>query len=1220
MDPCLPSRFVRFVLPVLCAFAILICMAGWASAAERIKISADAVTPPPPITSSARPGGEFRQYRAATTTWLQYPGACFDRYAGTWAGRSTPQADSLNTYTPGGTGPYTVLDQSLSEILWHVSDNATCTSGVTCPPALSGSRMLWCGKFDANWVVQYGYSNFTYQILYIDTGTHAANYNFVLTYRINTEQNYDYAYLIGGGDGLRDPVGNTRPTIDHVIADGSAGNIKLLVQWTGSVSPGTTNALGANTTASPPAVQATGAADQTETTVSGASFLIEAQHRALYLVFRSDCFVSSEDGLWSNGHGPQIDNLSVSDNGALYTDEAAPTSGGLPVPDTGPGVTPGGGIVLKGTSSAPTISARVGAGIGTLWQLVGGNNLPTPDSCSPKSSSSDLSFVGANPSTFHTIPNEATSIVSCTFPIPAGTASVVAQWSQYLDMPAYQGYVQFAEYRYFKDGLWSSWRNTDGGGTRRVDGLQTWGGIRSELAEASRADSVQLRYSIRCVPEISADLHNCGDVLYGLLYDDFRLEVVSGAPAPVFGIYPSFLAQSTFVDGTIASPGNCLPATVAAGQCWPGVRGSDIGTAAAIHDNFNSPLGDSVVVSIGSGLRRNGKGINWHHGFDKSVNAGLTIAHTNPNFVAAFDKPRVIYRMFDPATRAWSPFDSSELDANGVAVSGPDTILIDSRFRMNWPPRDKIGATLPGGFTIKGIASYSALTFLPRGTRVQYYFKAVDINGGTAYQFSSDSRAFEVEDLPTLPGGSVVAPDIIEFDVLPRVYAPGDPGSQLASSTNTPILNLDGAYAAWNYSTDPVTQALRALGVRADRYRLLRGTEQGANVGGHEFAGTRPGRLANYFPNMDEYAIRDSLATWYRIMIESSHVRGSFSVLEESDSRLLSEWWAAPTGADGGDRCLLSTGDDFFNTLLVVGGIPHPNENALAAQVFGVAAVANRWNGGASIQFPAVTDLFADPLSGPNLGGTAGGYKYIVDGGCPGPNRFDALTKIGVADAQSAATYPTFASVTNVAAVAHMTERDGVMDHDRNKALGYGFSIQFVRQGGQNLVDTRAQILYKFLTSCRGPRTATDTASCWPCPTPANKYGNWATLTGFQQATYGPLYALQDNTKVLTGVVEPGPQAPRFINALSQNRPNPFNPETIISYSLAARGKVTIRIYDVAGRRLRTLVDAVKDPGVYQARWTGELDSGGKASSSIYFYKITYPDGTSSARKMAILR
>ena len=84
---------------------------------------------------------------------------------------------------------------------------------------------------------------------------------------------------------------------------------------------------------------------------------------------------------------------------------------------------------------------------------------------------------------------------------------------------------------------------------------------------------------------------------------------------------------------------------------------------------------------------------------------------------------------------------------------------------------------------------------------------------------------------------------------------------------------------------------------------------------------------------------------------------------------------------------------------------------------------------------------------------------------------------------------------------------------------------------------------------------------------------------------------------------------------------NHFDGESFLAaFSLATKGKVTIRIYDVAGRCVRTLVDAVKDPGVQQARWTGGLDSGGKAASSIYFYRITYPDGTTSAKKMAILR
>src|SRR5678810_317701 len=113
--------------------------------------------------------GALIKQAQATTTWYLYPGACVDRANGTWAPRANPQADSLNTYAPGSTGPYGVLDQSLSEILWHVTDNATCTtSGTaqTCPPALAGSRSLWCGKFDANWANKVGYPNLTFQILY----------------------------------------------------------------------------------------------------------------------------------------------------------------------------------------------------------------------------------------------------------------------------------------------------------------------------------------------------------------------------------------------------------------------------------------------------------------------------------------------------------------------------------------------------------------------------------------------------------------------------------------------------------------------------------------------------------------------------------------------------------------------------------------------------------------------------------------------------------------------------------------------------------------------------------------------------------------------------------------------------------------------------------------------------------------------------------------------
>ncbi|HYQ89357.1 MAG TPA: hypothetical protein VEU09_06990, partial [Candidatus Binatia bacterium] len=518
---------------ILAFAALLIALTPlrFASAMERIKVP----PPPPPDGTTTLPmsGTLIRSATTATTTWFLYPGACADRANGTWAPRSTPQADSLNSYTPGSTGPYTGLDQSLSEILWHVEDNALCTPGTHCPAALAGTRMLWCGKFDPDAVQKVGYPNFTYQILYIDTGSHSANYDLTLTYNFSMEFNYDAVYLIGGGGGSVDPIGNSGAACDAVIAAGTE-----LIQWTGSITPGTANATGGNTTGGQVLVSSDPGAPAT---VTGASFTINASNRALYFVFKSDCFNSNEDGLWSQGLGQQMDNVSTSDNGAIYTDQA-------PVG----GTDAFSGNVILGTPSNPIISARVPPGVGTLWQLVAGINLPTPDTCLPRNTASNLIFEGGNASTFHTVPNQFNSIVSCTFPVPIGTGSIVARWSQYEDLPNNQGYVQFAEYRYFKDGVWSRWRNTFLSGRRESAALQSWSDVRAELAEATQADSVQIRYSVQCVQALAADHNNCGDVIYGVLYDNFRLEMVTGVPAPVFGILSPFTAQSTFVDGTMA--------------------------------------------------------------------------------------------------------------------------------------------------------------------------------------------------------------------------------------------------------------------------------------------------------------------------------------------------------------------------------------------------------------------------------------------------------------------------------------------------------------------------------------------------------------------------------------------------------------------------------------------------------------------------------------------
>lgn len=1165
--------------------------------------------------------GTLIKQTQATSTWYLYPGACNQRAANTWTPYTLgPVSDSLNSYDPTlQNDGYGLQDQSLKEILWHIDDGTTVdrtTGNEPWPLPIDGARSLWCGKTDPNFVVKSGYPNLTYQILYFDTdivaaagGTARVNpYTLSWSQYMSSEFNYDYVYVIGGASGLKDPIGNSRSELDKVVSTGSADGNELLITFTGSQ---VANQTLAYTSGGVIVLGTSGAGGPQLCTVALQN--IPAAHRAIYIIFHSDCLFSSEDGLWPEGHGAVLDLVTTSDEGFLYNDQTA--AGGTDSFS---------GNVLVGTPSNPLISARVAPGVGTLWQIVAGSTVPTADFCAPqKSLSSDIVFFGGDASTKLTIPNTFASIEDCTFPIPAGTASVLALWDEYLDLPRASGFVQFSEYRIFKNGSWSAaplgaWFNSSGSSSVRTGALQAWTQDGDELAQATQADSVQIRYNMQCINFFAIDHINCQPVQYGVLYDDFFLRILTGVPAPIFAIFVGNVAQSNFVDGTDTPliSGECTPAQVTAGQCWPGVRGSGIGTAAAVHDNVNSPLGDSIVVNLLTGLRKNGMGINWKDGFDKSINGGLTIAHTNNSFNTGADVPRVIYRLFDPTTLAWSPWDSSELDADNAQLSGTDTILVNSSFRWNWPPRDKVAAaaSLPGGFTINGKGQYSQLAFLPRGCRMQSYYKAVDLNGGVSYQFSSDALAREVEDLPTLPGSSVIAPDIIEMDILPRVYPPGAAGTLLAGVTSATVLNLDGNYTSWSFQQDPVTQALRAMGVRADRYRFLQGLGEGNNFGGHELPGQRVDRLSNYFPNVTEYPILTKLANAYRIMIQSSHLRSS-TIFEEEDAILVHNWWNADTGTNGGDRCLFGSGDDMFNSLLNASlSFPqHTQQISLAQDVFGVASCIGAWTGANTTPYPTITDNFA-------------GIQYPLDGGCPNPNRFDGLTPGGSTDITVAATFP--GGVTELAGVARQTENDPTPDNDRSKALAYGFSIQFIRLAGVPVngfatnyvhsgVQNRMAVLYKFLTSCRGQRTPSQTTLCWPCASSLSDItSNWATATGFNTAAQGPLYPIQDNT-VATGVELT--EAPK-VNRLEGNFPNPFNPETAIRFSAASAGKVTVRIFDVAGRVVNTLTKNVTEPGANEIRWNGKSQDGRQLASGVYFYKIRFANGQESDAKMTMLK
>lgn len=83
--------------------------------------------------------------------------------------------------------------------------------------------------------------------------------------------------------------------------------------------------------------------------------------------------------------------------------------------------------------------------------------------------------------------------------------------------------------------------------------------------------------------------------------------------------------------------------------------------------------------------------------------------------------------------------------------------------------------------------------------------------------------------------------------------------------------------------------------------------------------------------------------------------------------------------------------------------------------------------------------------------------------------------------------------------------------------------------------------------------------------------------------------------------------------------PNPFNPSTLLSFSLADAGPVRLEILDASGRRVRVLTAAVLPAGEHRARWDGRDDDGRRMASGVYLARLRSPDGV-AGRKLIVLK
>jgi hypothetical protein len=105
----------------------------------------------------------------------------------------------------------------------------------------------------------------------------------------------------------------------------------------------------------------------------------------------------------------------------------------------------------------------------------------------------------------------------------------------------------------------------------------------------------------------------------------------------------------------------------------------------------------------------------------------------------------------------------------------------------------------------------------------------------------------------------------------------------------------------------------------------------------------------------------------------------------------------------------------------------------------------------------------------------------------------------------------------------------------------------------------------------------------------------------------------------LTSLTNDDPQIPVAATALKGNYPNPFNPETTISYSVMKPGCVKLDIYNIKGQLVRTLVDEDHATGHYKKLFGGKDGSGRSLASGVYLIMMNAP-GYQKASKMMLMK
>ncbi|MCI0329602.1 MAG: FG-GAP-like repeat-containing protein [candidate division Zixibacteria bacterium] len=115
----------------------------------------------------------------------------------------------------------------------------------------------------------------------------------------------------------------------------------------------------------------------------------------------------------------------------------------------------------------------------------------------------------------------------------------------------------------------------------------------------------------------------------------------------------------------------------------------------------------------------------------------------------------------------------------------------------------------------------------------------------------------------------------------------------------------------------------------------------------------------------------------------------------------------------------------------------------------------------------------------------------------------------------------------------------------------------------------------------------------------------------------GEVFIFSGDSSIPTGIRDDKTNLPRFFS-LSQNYPNPFNSTTVISYALLRRNRVELEIFNIAGERVKVLVEREQPAGNHQVSWNGTDSLGQLLPSGIYLYRLKIGD-ESLGKKMVFL-